>query len=532
MKHSSYANLAIILIFLTFFITGTLIYDDYGISWDETYHRINGFVSLNFVSDIFSLESYSDIKHENKAFGEVAKSYGVLFDLPMAFIEEKFQINDSRNYFLLRHFFNFFIFFLSTVFFYFLLRRRFSNQLSIIGLIFLILSPRIFAESFYNMKDLVFLSFFIISLFFAIKFIDEPSYKNACISGLICALAISVRVLAIIIPFTVIIFLILSKLDNNKPLKENFYKLIVFFSSLLIFTIIFWPYLWTDPLTNFISTLKSMSSFKWRGGIFYLGDYISALNLPWHYPVIWISVSTPIIYILFFIVGSLTILLKTFNNFLNLSNDNQSNNLWSGDKERMDLIIFLIFFFTIFFIININSTLYGGWRHLYFIYPCLIFLSINGLEFISKKIKQKYIFIFVFPFLLYLLIWMLKNHPYQYVYFNALAGKNAQNNFEIDYWGVSNKSSLKFIAANSKKKAKVFVLSNSPYQFSIYMLNKENRDKIVFVDNINKADFLLTNHHYQEGNPLEINKNLIKKFDLIKEFKVDDITINSIYKIN
>ena len=33
-----------------------------------------------------------------------------------------------------------------------------------------------------------------------------------------------------------------------------------------------------------------------------------------------------------------------------------------------------------------NSTLYGGWRHLYFIYPCLIFVSIIALEFISKKI--------------------------------------------------------------------------------------------------------------------------------------------------
>ncbi len=530
MKLPSLTNSTIILIFLIFLIIGVLVYDDYGISWDETYHRINGFVSLNFVRDIFSLDAYPGLEHENKAFAEAAKSYGVLFDLPMALIEKKLQINDPKDYFLLRHFFNFLVFFISNIFFYFLLNKRFSKKLSIIGLIFLILSPRIFAESFYNMKDVVFLSFFIISLYYAIDFINELSYKKAFLSGLFCALAISVRVLAIIVPFIVIFFFILSALDKNKFLKDNIYKLVIFSFSLFIFTILFWPYLWTDPLTNFITTLKSMSSYQWRGGIFYLGNYISGLNLPWHYPIVWISVSTPIIYLLLFFLGSLLIIFKIFNNFLNLSNNNQTNDLWSGNKERMDVIFFIIFYSTIFLVIKINATLYGGWRHLYFIYPCLIFLSIRGLEFISKMLAQKYLIFFILPFLLYTSIWMFNNHPYQFAYFNIFAGKNLQNNFEIDYWGVSNKSSLNFIAKNTSKKVSVYVLSSSPYQFSLPMLDERERSKIAFVSNLHDADFLVTNHYYQKGNPIEINKNLGKKFELIKEFKVDDIPINSIYK--
>lgn len=531
MKLPSVANSTIILIFLIFLLMGVLIYDDYGISWDETYHRINGFVSLNFVRDVFSLDTYPGIEHENKAFAQAAKSYGVLFDLPMALIEKKFNIYDSRDYFLLRHFFNFLVFFISCIFFYFLLSKRFSQTLSIIGLIFLILSPRIFTESFYNLKDVLFLSFFIISLFYAINFIDKLSYKNAFLSGLFCALAISVRVLAIIVPFIVIFFFILSALDKNKFLKNNIYKLIIFLFSLVIFTILFWPYLWTDPLTNFITTLKSMSSYQWRGGIFYLGNYVSGLNLPWHYPIVWISVSTPIIYLLLFLLGSLLILFKLFSNFLNLSNNNETNDLWSGRKERMDVIFFIIFYFTIFLIIQINATLYGGWRHLYFIYPCLIFVSIRGLEFISKILSQKNLIFFILPFLLYTSIWMFKNHPYQFAYFNVLAGKNLQNNFELDYWGISNKSALSFIVNNTNKKVNVFVLSSSPYEFSLLMLADDKRSKIAFVSNLHEADFLVTNHYYQKGNPIEINRNLVKRFELIKEFKVDDIPINSIYKI-
>jgi hypothetical protein len=49
---------------------------------------------------------------------------------------------------------------------------------------------------------------------------------------------------------------------------------------------------------------------------------------------------------------------------------------------------------------------------------------------------------------------------------------------------------------------------------------------------VNDADFLVTNHYYQEGNPIKINQNLKKKFKLLKEFKVNEMVINSVYKIN
>ena len=41
-----------------------------------------------------------------------------------------------------------------------------------------------------------------------------------------------------------------------------------------------------------------------------------------------------------------------------------------------------------------------------------------------------------------------------------------------------------------------------------------------------------TNHYYQKGEPDTIKNNLNNTYKLIKEFKVDNITINSIYKVN
>ena len=50
---------------------------------------------------------------------------------------------------------------------------------------------------------------------------------------------------------------------------------------------------------------------------------------------------------------------------------------------------------------------------------------------------------------------MIKNHPFQFVYFNKFAGKNVASNFELDYWGTSNKSVLKYIINNDSKKYKM-----------------------------------------------------------------------------
>ena len=51
-KFLNYKNLFIILIFSFLLIIGFLIYDDYGISWDEVSHRANGFVALNYLRNM------------------------------------------------------------------------------------------------------------------------------------------------------------------------------------------------------------------------------------------------------------------------------------------------------------------------------------------------------------------------------------------------------------------------------------------------------------------------------------------------
>ena len=162
----------IFFLFSIFFLIGLLTFKDYGMWGDETFQRFSGFYWLNYV---LSFTSFDDLKNiaalKIDQIGDFTLPlpknhpyYGVIFDLPAAFLELIFQIEDPKNYFYFRHFLNFTFFFVGSIFFYKLLLNRFSNyNVALIGTLFYILSPRIYGNSFYNNKDLAFLSFFILT---------------------------------------------------------------------------------------------------------------------------------------------------------------------------------------------------------------------------------------------------------------------------------------------------------------------------------------------------------------------------------
>ena len=99
-----------LLLFTTYFLVGLIIFSDYGISYDENANRDMGFRVLNNLRSLLNLDIYSGFENSDIKYVNSTKQYGVIFDLPLAFIEKLFNINSSRSLFLLRHFAVFFIF--------------------------------------------------------------------------------------------------------------------------------------------------------------------------------------------------------------------------------------------------------------------------------------------------------------------------------------------------------------------------------------------------------------------------------------
>ena len=185
-------------------------------------------------------------------------------------------------------------------------------------------------------------------------------------------------------------------------------------------------------------------------------------------------------------------------------------------------------------VVLFNSTLYNGWRQMYFVYPSIIFISsicINYFYNLKSILIKKILLFFLILYSFNILLWIVKNHPHQYVYFNeSINKKNLENKFDLDYWGLSYKENFEFILNNDKKeKIKIFNLSHNKLFYSLFTLDENSRKKFIVVDNINDADYIFNNFYMKK---LDYSAETLQNFKLVNEILVDNFSINSLYKRN
>jgi len=526
------------IIFFIFFLFIINIYDDFGFPNDEEISRNNGLIAYNYILDIFNinfLEKYPNLVDFNNYYD---KDYGVIFELFLVLVEKALSIEDTKSIYNSRHLFVSIFFFISCIYFYLTLRLFFSKKISLIGVLIFILHPRILSQSFYNSKDIIFLVFFCISNFYFIYFFHKKNFKNILLLSIFASLTIATRPMGLIIPILFIFFFIMVNININ---KLNHKVLLFSFCLLsLVFTYIFWPYLWENPLNIFYS-LKTMSKFRWLGEVFFNGEYYIAKYMPWYYIPYTILITTPLIIIFTFLIGLYLSIKNLFLGLINLKDGNE--NIWKNNLELYLFYSLLVIFLTIFFIIELKATVYTGWRQVYFIYPSIVFISVYCIDFIYKKINQVRFIDVVLYFLIILnILWIFNNHPYQYNFYNLIISKKNIKNFELDYYGISNLEILNKIIKLSKKEIiRVYVFSVNPYHLSKNMMNEVDKKRIQFTEEINEADYIVSNHYYQKYyyknknyfekvHPLEVEKYLLENFQLIYEIRTSNININSIYK--
>lgn len=454
------SNRLILLFFAIYFIVGVIILRDYGISFDEPTNRVNGLVSAKYLIKTFKIPVTDDNLEKIPQLHEyIDKDYGVVFDLPLVVIEKIVKsLHIDINIYTLRHFFTFSLFFVAVVFFYLTAFLISKNQiLSLIATLFLILSPRIFAESFYNSKDIGCLSFYIISIYFLIKFIKNFDFRYGFWLSILTAMTINSRIIGLIIPIAVILIGFINL--YHKHLRKRVVVMVLIYLLLtVLFTILFWPYLWEAPLENFLLVWNNMKTFRWGGEVLYLNEFIKARELPWHYIPVYILITTPLLYSFFFIIGTVYCAVKLLSDF---------KRLFLYEYHTI-IVCFILVWGPLLAVIVFQSVVYDGWRQLYFIYGPFLLISLFGIEYLYKKISEiDTIKIKVAGaalsalYVLFIGYWMVKYHPHQNVYFNTLAGKDIEDDFERDYWGLSYKQALEYIARTDSRK-NISILCNLP----------------------------------------------------------------------
>jgi len=539
-------TILIFIIPLILILIGFAVYRDYGISSDEEITRNNSLVSIKYIFDVLfpqytdnfellknvpNLRDY-DLTDAYKFPGLASSAYGVFFDvLVVAFIEILLEVKNFSDVFYYRHLTNHYLFVISVICFYFLCISVFKNKLySFFGAAILYTSPRIFAESFYNNKDVAFLSFFIFLIFFSIKFIKKPNYYNAFLLSIFAAMATSTRIIGIYVGILVALFFIIEFLMKNKfdPKKANTLVFFLFFN--LIFLYLFWPFLWENPISNLIHAIKYAANVPTGLNVFYLGDFYGVKYLPWHYLAVCFFATTPILILILIAGGLVNLTLRFSRRLINIDKNDSYKDIWRGEKEKIFLFLLLVIFVPILSIFLFNSIVYNSWRHIFFLYPPLILVSIYFLDIIVIKFRFKkissYINIILLVAVLSNVYYLITLHPFQGIYFNSIFEKNANKLFEIDYWGISNKHSLEELAKKNigKNKITVGVASFTNLWLSEKMLNKKFQNKLIISgQDFSSADFIFNNNYFG-SNPNYDDRYLIpenyKKYSELRKGKI------------
>lgn len=505
--HKKFYSLLVIVFFLGVLVVGLLSYSDYGISWDEPLQRNLGVHTYNFVHH-----------GDRKLLKHTDKYYGQAFEYILVVGEKFLGPSTLVEVYCFRHLANFLFFYISLIFLYKALVLLFKNKLiSLFGTAFMLFSPRIFAHSFYNSKDIVFMSSLTISFYFVIRFLGKNSYFNAILAGIFLGGATATRIMGIMFYFLLLGVLGVSILFSDLRSKGKFVSLLRFSSvvttAFLVTVIVLWPALWNAPISGLREAFETMASYEQKTSTVYFGNGVSSFEVPWHYTLVWLFITTPLLYSFFFVVGGVSEMVKVLK-FRSLK-----------ESIKPELLYFLGWFFgPLIAVVVYKSTLYNGWRQMFFIYPAFIILGLYGFEYL---VKTRFSFIVLFLTLLQLLLigfYLVKEHPHQYVYFNFFARRylHAPDNFELDYWGSSTRQayeSLEALFPDTSFKV------TSP---GLYAKNNEiffeNNAIHGYTKNPSEADFLVTSEHLR-------NQKKYESYEKVIEIKSSGVVINRVYSL-
>ncbi len=596
------SSVCVLLFFAVLFLYGCFAFNDYGISVDEDVERNTSLVTYKHL-----VPSVSDLVTDSVNFPEIEaldsyidRYYGVAVQLPTVAAEHLFGFRlPLRTVYLIRHFYTFLLFYGAAAVFYFLGKRLTGSRwAALFGVAMLVLSPRMLAESFYNIKDIIFLSFVIYNLYAGVCFLDKPALKNGILLAVVSALCINVRVVGAVVlasclavGFVKEITRLYAGLKDAKKtadpveaaaLKQTkcpkgavrrFVKVCLLLAAVLAaslgFYILSLPVLWKNPIGELVNTVKTFSDFtNWDDIFWYRGYPVRGNNLPRSYLFVWIFISTPVLYLGLFALG----IAERFAAWVRA--------LWAAVRGNRRTETFPGFWNHIFFgmvlviplcyVVLRKPTLYNGWRHFYFLYAVILIYAMYGAVFlwravtglderrkqtgpegqsgeqsresvamgraekkqIWREMMKKYRWravcgVFLSACMALTFGWMVKNHPYEYVYFNPLVRKYALHNFELDYWAVSEADLFRYLCAYDDREEIRLWCTFSDYYKSLAMLPKEDQARLVYTDSPMEADYAVCR---------DLMKTSIEQmerqfaFEEVYSVTVDGRVINSLFR--
>lgn len=488
----------------------------YGISWDEGDQHYLGDLTLRYVTN----------RADTELFISGNKEYGSGFELPLAFMKARLKLTEQKDIYTFRHQALHVVFVLSALAIFILaFRLSGSNGAALFTMLAYLLSPRIYAHSFYNTKDIPFLCFLAVTLLVAHIAFQKDKLPYYVLLGCVAGYTTSIRIMGIMF-FVLISVLFIADLISDYNNKRRLYKRVAFFLMFVVAywlaTYAFWPYIWYNPAGKIAGVFKTMAHYQWEGKMLLCGKELSGNNVPWWYMPVWFAITTPVAWLTAGLAGALwliTDILKQPTKYLTNTND------------RNFLLYLLCFGGPVAAVVVLHSTVYDDWRHLYFIYVPFVLL----IPYLANKVKATRLNLPLFAALLVQTAgcsyFLIKNHHAGYMYFNPIVSHKPEairNNYEMDYWGLSYRPALEYIAAYDKRPLiRIASGAKTPAIINLLILDTNDAKRFRYTT-ADKADYFLTNFRWHPADYTELD-SLVPK--IVYNQTLENSSVMRVYKL-
>ena len=440
---------------------GLLIVRDFGLSYDEPDYYLYAQNTVDAYKSFFALAYTPSFgPHDLPNYGP---AFIIFPELIIRLIKPVYPDLFASDVW---HFSYFLIFQLGGLCLYSLARRWF-NTWSAWGVLLLYASqPLLWGHAFINPKDIPFMAFFLFTVWSGFRLADSLGAQHADLSfqfptkislprfrvkeslpylrsrelilaGVLLGMTMSIRLLGPLPGLIVILYLAIT-------LRQQWLSITIAYLLWATLTMFLtWPYLWPDPIGHWMDSLILMVNFPWPGWILFNGQFYDPDKLPLSYLPTLLNIQLTESLLVLTYLGLALLILR-----------------FIPRRIKLDFFLTIIVggLLPLAGLIASRATMYDNFRQILFIIPMLILLAGLALDWIYSRLQPVALRLALLLALALPGIYaIVQLHPYQYVYYNSLAGGTggASRKFELDYWLTSYHEAALWLNENAPANAKV-----------------------------------------------------------------------------
>ena len=455
-KDSLWPRLLAALALLAMLVVGRYTYRDYGITVDETWERETSLINYQYIVKTLLGKDLNLFPTQLENYRE--RYYGAALQLPTVLVEHLTGFTmPPRDIFMMRHLWIFVICMIGNTCFYLFLERVFRNRwYALLGFLMLALYPRFWGEQFTNIKDMVFMATCCWALLATALSLDhEGKWRWELLSALLFALCANTRIIGFLFPSLLFGYRVLRdgilapvwKEGGARRFLTRLARHTLAFLLMLACYVLVTPAAWASPARYIIEAFFKFSNYNdWNGTVYFLGSMHPSYALPWYYLPVWLLLSIPLWYLAGALAGGVGAATVILRNHRRLGSTLCRVLLGSG---RWFVLCLIVFTLPVAAAILMHSTLYSGWRHMYFIFPELVVVALFGVQWLFRLLRarrwpRRLLAGGMAVLLAGQACWIGWMHPFEKFYLNPV-GQTMSDLLEKDYWYESTTAQIQHI---------------------------------------------------------------------------------------